>query len=344
MDILSDLNNDGNNDLVVSGDESGNSKVSVKLGNGDFTFHATESYEIPGSTFHTVQILGDMDMDGNVDIGVIGLNGWIRFLYGNGDGTFQPPVMVVNSFPCGPSYCFLDSGDFDEDGMPDFVATCGSIAADYDIVFIWCGTGYGQSDLLTSAGEWVEVEDFNLDGHLDVAISTCLGSISIVYPGYGNGRFSHDADSILFYTGYDTYGMISEDFDLDGDFDLITSEHVHSLPADYIRCYRNTTINLGVEEHESGPLSNLILEVSPNPFSSSVTVSASGFSSSPSDLQIFDLSGRLVTEIEPVLNSCEAIYQWNGRSETGSELPDGIYSARLSSDNSNVGIMLLKLE
>ena len=225
--------------------------------------------------------------------------------------------------------------------VPDFVATCGDIVADYDVVFLWCGAGYGQSDSLTGLGQWVEVEDFNLDGHLDVAISTCLGSI--VYPGLGDGSFSHDADSLLYYTGRDTYGLISEDFDLDGDFDLIISEHNYSQP-DYIRCYRNTTINLSVEEHESGPISDLILEVSPNPFSSSVTVSASGFLSNPGDLQIFDLSGRLVTEIEPAFNGSKAVYQWDGRSETGSELPDGIYSARLSSGDSSAGIMLLKLE
>ncbi len=339
-----DLNNDGDYDFITAsqGTSLTGDTISVFLGNGDFTFQETENYEIIARILHTVQILGDMNLDGNVDIGVLGLDGSIRFLYGNGDGTFQPLVTVVYDFPCGPSYCFLDSGDFDEDGIPDFVATCGGFMAGYDVVFLWDGDEYIRSDSLTSFGEWVEVEDFNLDGHLDVAISAYIGSI--VYPGYGNGSFSHHADSLLFLnTEYGTYGMISEDFDLDGDFDLIISEHYPYIPA-YIRCYQNTTINLGVEEHESGSMSDLFLEVSPNPFSSSVTVSASGFTSNPSDLQIFDLSGRLVIEIEPAFSGSEAVYQWNGRSASGAVLPDGIYSVRLSSDDSNTGVMLLKLE
>ena len=337
-----DLNDDGNNDLVVSCFESGNSAISVKLGNGDFTFQETASYEILFTALHTVQILGDMNMDGNVDIGVLCFDGFLRFLYGNGDGSFQPPI-VVTYFPCGDGYCFLDSGDFHEDSIPDFVATCGDIVADYDIVFLWDGDEYIRSDSLTGSGQWVEIEDFNLDGHQDIAISAYTGSI--VFPGLGDGSFSHGADSLLFLnTEYNTFGLISEDFDLDGDFDLIISEHVHSLPADYIRCYQNTTINLGVEDHASGSISDLILEVSPNPFTTSVTVSASGFTSNPSDLQIFDLSGRLITEIEPAFSGSEAVYQWDGRSASGAVLPDGIYSARLSSDDSNKGVMLLKLE
>lgn len=100
---------------------------------------------------------------------------------------------------------------------------------------------------------------------------------------------------------------------------------------------------LGIEE-SSGSFSDLRLEISPNPFSNSVTVSVPGLIDTSSDLQIFDLSGRLVILIEPVYDDGEAVYQWNGRSEAGSELPDGIYSAKLFSGNSSAGIMLLKLE
>ena len=47
------------------------------------------------------------------------------------------------------------------------------------------------------------------------------------------------------------------DMDIDGDLDLVMKSG---------GVYRNTTINLGIEENESGPVFDQILEVSPNPF------------------------------------------------------------------------------
>ncbi len=129
-----------------------------------------------------------------------------------------------------------------------------------------------------------EVEDSNLDGHLDLAFSSGCGTS--VYAGLGNGEFSHD---YLFSCGYDPCGLVSEDFDLDEDHDPIISE------PDYVRCYRNTTVNLGVEESESALISNLSLEVFPNPFSTEVTVSTSVLTTC--NLQVFDLSGRLIVEM-----------------------------------------------
>ncbi len=335
-----DLNDDGNPDLVISGEESSDCAVLVKLGNGDLSFQPTEFYEIPHGILHTVQILGDMDLDGNIDLGMIGFADEISFLYGNGDGTFRAAEVVAHHSAAG-TLCFLGMGDFNEDGMPDMVASGSSSMPTFDEVLVWYGVGtytYYCTDSIGGEGYWLDVRDYDMDGHYDVALSS-FSFESRVIPGNGDGTFSSD---YLFVCGQSS-GLLSEDFDLDGDYDLIICEQFHSLP-DYIRCYRNTTISLGVEEESSCSISDLILEVSPNPFSSSVTVSASGFSSNPSDLQIFDLSGRLVTVIPPAFNRIEAVYQWNGRSETGAELPDGIYSARLSSHDSSAGITLLKLE
>ena len=99
---------------------------------------------------------------------------------------------------------------------------------------------------------------------------------------------------------------------------------------------------LGIEE-SSGSFSGLELEASPNPFFNLVTVSVQGLIDTSTKLQIFDLSGRLVTRIEPVYLNGKAVYRWSGISASGQELPEGIYSARISSGDILSVVMLLKL-
>lgn len=99
---------------------------------------------------------------------------------------------------------------------------------------------------------------------------------------------------------------------------------------------------MGVEE-ESGSFSYFRLEAVPNPFSSTVTVSVPGLTYGSPNLHIYDLTGRMVVELEPVLGGGDTAYSWNGRSTSGAELPDGIYSARLSSGDISSAVMLLKL-
>jgi len=99
---------------------------------------------------------------------------------------------------------------------------------------------------------------------------------------------------------------------------------------------------LGIEE-SSGSVSDLIPRVSPNPFSTSVKISVPSLIINSSNLRIFDLSGRLIIELEPFFNNGEVVYSWNGRSDSGVELPDGIYTAKLSSGDISSGVRLLKL-
>ncbi len=333
-----DLNNDGNSDIVVS-DVGATDGVVVRLGNGDLTFQPAISYPISNGILHTVQILGDMNLDGNTDIGVLCTTGWegIVFLYGNGDGTFQPAMPVVDYFGCGFNFCFIASGDFDEDGEPDFIATCGDIVADSDIAYVWDGSQYFDSDHFTSAGTWVEVRDFDMDGHLDVALSS--SSLGTVFPGYGDGHFypgTCNTEGYLLQTGGGN-GVFAEDFDLDGDQDLIF------FGDNSVKCFRNTTIVNGFSEESGGTISSeLRVTVSPNPFSSSVTIDVSGNPGVDTSIQIFDVSGRLVIDLEPLTG--QGVFLWDGKSCSGVEVSSGIYAARCCSGNTVSSEVVLKLE
>ena len=88
------FNGDRNADLAVA-DGSG-SHVSILLGNGDGTFHASVEYPAGGAAAYVG--VGDFRGDGKPDLAValgseFGCTATgLSILLGNGDGTFQHPV------------------------------------------------------------------------------------------------------------------------------------------------------------------------------------------------------------------------------------------------------------
>lgn len=172
----------------------------------------------------------------------------------------------------------------------------------------------------------------------DAAISTGYGAI---YLACGNLNYNVQAFNMSGFSNYwECYdiGMvvgIADYIDLQTDEFLWLSDPESDLI--YLIYY-----GLAIEE-SSGSFSDLKLEISPNPFFDLVTVSVQGLDESTSNLLIFDLSGRLIIELEPFFNNGEAVYSWNGRSDSGVELPDGIYTAKLSSGDISSGVRLLKL-
>ena len=172
----------------------------------------------------------------------------------------------------------------------------------------------------------------------DAAISTGYGAI---YLACGNLNSNVQAFALYGLSWlWDMYGIgmvvgIADYIDLQTDEFLWLSDP----EADLIYL---VYFGLSIEE-SSGSFSDLKLETSPNPFFNLVTVSVQGLIDSTSNLQIFDLTGRLIIELEPFFYNGEAVYSWNGRSASGAELPDGIYSAKLSSGDILSGVMLLKL-
>ncbi|MCK5117193.1 MAG: T9SS type A sorting domain-containing protein [Candidatus Aegiribacteria sp.] len=305
---MKDLNSDGHLDVVTGHGDS----VCVFLGNGLGGFEKSWGYCVNQSNFYYLsEIACDLDLDGAQDlICAYYIGGYcaIATFKGYGDGTFMNPVSYY-PYPSNTAIEYVETGDFNEDSFPD-IAGAGDAPLDQYAVAVFINqqdgtflpSDSGYYEIGGSVQHGLEARDFDLNGHLDLSIS----GIGEIMPGYGNGYFSNDPDDLLLSFPLPFAGLLRAiDLDNDTDLDLVQAfEGFH-----HIKLYLNTTINLGVEEHESGSISDLLLEVSPNPFSSSVIVSASGFTSNPSDLQIFDLSGRLVTEIEPAFNGSEAVYQ-----------------------------------
>lgn len=176
---LVDVNNDKKLDLVEGGS---NDFVGVSLGNGDGTFATTVTYDDLGPWGSTL-ITGDFNGDGKVDIGVsppYETPGTVM-LYGNGDGTFQAPIIPVNL----NSYSATSTADFRNVGRADLFN--GSQVA--------LNNGDGSFSFLPAvkyAG--FPVSDINGDGKIDILVSnaqqqgqpSCQTGVEL---GNGDGTF-----------------------------------------------------------------------------------------------------------------------------------------------------------
>ncbi len=113
---LSDVNGDGNLDLVAA-DDAGASTVSIYLGDGSGGFSAGVSYTVGGSPFDVAVL--DLNGDGALDVvSADSGSASISVLLGSGSGSF----VAAQSYAAGSQPYALAVGDFDSDGVLDIAS------------------------------------------------------------------------------------------------------------------------------------------------------------------------------------------------------------------------------
>lgn len=218
-----DLNHDGKRDLVVASNGYSCS-IQVLMGNGDGTFTTGTNYPIHSGSNDAItgMFAADVNHDGNVDIIVVkyGVKS-IYVLFGNGDGTFQPPI----ASPTNVEYAVLSGamGDFTGDGQPDLLLST------LNGTVVYKGSSNGQFTLLSSVigtgtSSGIAVGDFNGDGKLDFATGgyhgTAQPSTMDIYFGDGAGGFTLNTS---YTTSLPPIGVVCADFNEDGKPDLAFS-------------------------------------------------------------------------------------------------------------------------
>jgi hypothetical protein len=221
-----DFNGDGKTDLVVAAggvsvsDRSG--VVSIFTGNGNGTFSGPVLYRTGGIGANAAAI-ADLNRDGKLDIVVSNnavstanqVNGSVGVLLGNGDGSFQSPVVYDSA---GLSPASVAVADINADGYPDVLITnsCATSACTIGSMAALLGNGDGslQPALLTPVpqrGAPESIADFDGDGILDVA----GGSGNFLAFGNGDGTFQP-----YLILGAEGPGLATADFNHDGKTDV----------------------------------------------------------------------------------------------------------------------------
>jgi streptogramin lyase len=233
---VADLRHNGTLDLITLNIRaSGDDNVSVLLGNGDGTFAAAQTYPAgpnPGNF-----VVADLNGDGVLDLAVAydgtsqGINGGLRLLLGNGDGTFQPPMDVVS----GVRLIEVEAADFNGDGHLDLVVSTerSSFVTDPG-VFELLGNGDGTFQPPTRVTEQpgpLAVGDFHHAGTPDLVVATTeLGRDSVrLFPGNGDGTF-RDPQVLTLPEGAFITRMLVGDLRQNGTLDLVVNagfEGVH---------------------------------------------------------------------------------------------------------------------
>jgi uncharacterized protein (TIGR03437 family) len=178
-----DVNGDGKPDLIVafnSSDRTQPGGVAVLLGKGDGTFQAPVNITLAGplvqqatgSAASAVLTLGDLNGDGKLDVVTAfqgSLSNQVAVLLGNGNGTFQAPLLSnTNTAPP-----MIAIADINGDGKPDLVLgdCCGLSEASE---MFGNGDGTFQAEVHFPSGPSpaaIAIADFEDSGWPDLAIA-----------------------------------------------------------------------------------------------------------------------------------------------------------------------------
>ncbi len=233
-----DLDNDGDNDVLVGASNSNEVSWYENDGSGSFTTPATSLISILGNSIRSIYSI-DLDKDGDNDI-LVGsfTDDAVRWYENDGSGTFTTPASSLIS-TAGDGVASVYSIDLDKDGDNDVLAG----SSNDDAVRWYENDGSGTfttpvTSLISTAGDGVaSVYSIDLDGDGDNDVLAGSSNDDEVrwYENDGSGTFTTPVTSLISTAGDGVASVYSIDLDRDGDNDVLAG----SLDDDEVRWYEN---------------------------------------------------------------------------------------------------------
>lgn len=228
---VSDVNIDGNQDLLINTTNSNSIRIFLGDGQGNFSFGS----ELFAGSFTTGIAIGDIDGNGTPDIAVANDLGFsVSIFKGDGAGNFT--LFTTVPLPSGSQPHAIKFGDFNNDGLADLVTANWN---NYNLSFRF-GDGQGNfnnatfpftNEMNVDAGckpVDLEIVDINKDGIEDIVVANYTNSkVSIIKGNTGGGFTLMPAPSNLNYP--QSQSIAIGDFNGDGNHDIIVDAGVAQL-------------------------------------------------------------------------------------------------------------------
>ena len=221
--VTEDFDNDDNLDLIVL--NSGEHSLSYFKGNGDASF--SDPIRIKTGADPICIAVADFNQDGLLDLAVVNYQDQnIYILLNSGGGSFRNTGEVLKP---GKIPINLTADDFNGDGFPDLI-----VSLRYHKVVYLENAGKGRFKdpvpmPVKGQPTGLVTEDYNHDGHRDVAVALAgSGNVGVqILWGKGKGEFKAGK---LYRAGKQPLTIVNVDVNSDGHMDLVTSSNsLHAL-------------------------------------------------------------------------------------------------------------------
>lgn len=221
---ITDINNDGNADVVAVGGFSGDGRIDILLGDGTGYF-SNSVFKYPVTTDPRDIVKGDFNEDGVIDVALCHSTGAnnISVYLGQGQGKFSKSA---TNYTAGVFPFQILTWDYNKDNHLDLVTFNQSNPSS---VTVLTGSGNGQFTQLPnisipSTFGRIATADFNNDTHPDLVV-TGSGKLIHVLMGTGTGF-----NQTSFPVSEDIFEIKAADFNADGKQDLAaTFNNVNKL-------------------------------------------------------------------------------------------------------------------